>query len=593
MAANIASNLATWSTTAASNQPDSTDPADLVSDLQQIQSVVRKYLRTIGTDIASASTTDLANATGDYVSITGTTTITALGTVSAGMRFILSFAGALTLTHNATSLILPTGADIETKAGDIAVMESLGSGNWKCIYFSNSSGSSFIQSGTGAVATTVQTKLRESVSVKDFGAVGDGITDDYAAIMAAIDSATYPGTWLTGPYVSGPAIYFPPGIYYISATIELKKRMTLFGDGSGMPYGDAAILKFPIDTTGIIVHTITSGGLTHGGDASLIRGLAFYSAGGTDTTKHGIWLRGRATIEKCYIENFPGDGYHIEASAGSGGLTEGNANNFQIIGGRVNDCGGHGLYVDGADANAGLVLGLDCSSNGGWGIWDSSFLGNTYIGTHTASNTLGSYKTDNLNARCLFLNPYAEGGQPDASVIAPSMIIGGAIDTGSSVALLGSNSDIPWLFKNSVGVPTIYLGQGQPLTSDYGMKFPDTGGTYNWTFEKAVGRWGYKWANLGFTGFINFYDRTATPANGYARDLSAEDGAIGIGAHYFGNYNNQMYYRGLGTAAPASGTWLKGDIVWNETPAAAGYIGWVCVTAGTPGTWKGFGLIQA
>ena len=48
-----------------------------------------------------------------------------------------------------------------------------------------------------------------------------------------------------------------------------------------------------------------------------------------------------------------------------------------------------------------------------------------------------------------------------------------------------------------------------------------------------------------------------------------------------------------GTAAPGSGTYARGDRVWNTTPSATGWIGWVCVTAGTPGTWKGFGAIEA
>lgn len=43
--------------------------------------------------------------------------------------------------------------------------------------------------------------------------------------------------------------------------------------------------------------------------------------------------------------------------------------------------------------------------------------------------------------------------------------------------------------------------------------------------------------------------------------------------------------------APTSGTWAVGDIVWNTAPAAAGTLGWVCTTAGTPGTWRTFGGI--
>jgi hypothetical protein len=51
--------------------------------------------------------------------------------------------------------------------------------------------------------------------------------------------------------------------------------------------------------------------------------------------------------------------------------------------------------------------------------------------------------------------------------------------------------------------------------------------------------------------------------------------------------------RGIGTDAPTTGTWARGDIVYNSEPSAGGTIGWVCVTAGTPGTWKTFGAIAA
>jgi len=103
-----------------------------------------------GADIASATTTDLSTATGDYINVTGTTTITGLGTCAAGVERTVTFTGILTLTYNATSLILPGAANITTAAGDTAVFRSLGSGNWKCVDYARASGSALVSSATFA-----------------------------------------------------------------------------------------------------------------------------------------------------------------------------------------------------------------------------------------------------------------------------------------------------------------------------------------------------------------------------------------------------------------------------------------------------------
>lgn len=51
---------------------------------------------------------------------------------------------------------------------------------------------------------------------------------------------------------------------------------------------------------------------------------------------------------------------------------------------------------------------------------------------------------------------------------------------------------------------------------------------------------------------------------------------------------------GFGTAAPTTGTYKRGSIVYNTAPSANGNnVGWICTAAGTPGTWKAFGSVAA
>ncbi|MDP2258483.1 MAG: pyocin knob domain-containing protein [Caulobacter sp.] len=96
------------------------------------------------TTIASAATVDLGAAAALLVAITGTTTITSFGASAGTGRpvYRVRFTGVLTLTHNGASLILPGGANITTASGDTAVMQYLGSGNWRCLGYQRADGKS-------------------------------------------------------------------------------------------------------------------------------------------------------------------------------------------------------------------------------------------------------------------------------------------------------------------------------------------------------------------------------------------------------------------------------------------------------------------
>lgn len=101
--------------------------------------------------LASNTTTNLGTAGSNNVLITGTTTINSFGT-SATLEnpiYFIQFSGVLTLTYNATSMILPGAANITTAAGDSALVEFTNAlGYWRMIsYFPAATGGAF---GTAA-----------------------------------------------------------------------------------------------------------------------------------------------------------------------------------------------------------------------------------------------------------------------------------------------------------------------------------------------------------------------------------------------------------------------------------------------------------
>lgn len=114
--------------------------------------------------IASAATVNIGAAASSNLLITGTTAITGLGTANAGIRRLLRFAGALVLTHNATSLILPGSANIVTAVNDTAEFLSLGAGNWICVGYKRQDGNPITIAGFGGKVVQVVETVSSAVS---------------------------------------------------------------------------------------------------------------------------------------------------------------------------------------------------------------------------------------------------------------------------------------------------------------------------------------------------------------------------------------------------------------------------------------------
>jgi hypothetical protein len=102
-------------------------------------------------------------------------------------------------------------------------------------YIINSADVTFIQAGAGAVLRTAQSKMREWFSVKDFGAIGDGVADDTVSIQAAVTALP-----------AGATLLFPAGAYKLTSPITFsgKSNVTLIGYGATVYCGTTRIESY-------------------------------------------------------------------------------------------------------------------------------------------------------------------------------------------------------------------------------------------------------------------------------------------------------------------------------------------------------------
>lgn len=238
----------------------------------------------------------------------------------------------------------------------------------------------YTPAGTGAVATDVETKLRESVSVKDFGAVGDGVTDDTEAFIL----------WLDG--LNGSDGYVPEGTYLISSVTSLDYTLT---EDIVIRMSNKAIIKGGTLAEPVITFRSASpykGIEIHGGsiDNSTV---GFSNATQTGT---GIAFIQLENVRLTGVNIYSLDDYELSQSAlvGDSGITTVNCRNVIIDGCIITGQPDCGIYLSG-----GATAGAYTDDGGQTTITNCVFVA-CDVGVSIKRELAGSIVTNNHFYKC-------------------------------------------------------------------------------------------------------------------------------------------------------------------------------------------------
>jgi hypothetical protein len=383
---------------------------------------------------------------------------------------------------SATGLSIPVGTDMVRTSGYSVA------GTGSAFYFADAAvNSSYVSANprTSFISANGRGfRLDRSFAVTpdQVGALGDGSTNDNAALQAWLDL--------------GGRIFQPAKPYYSAAGLILRKHVDWDGvgfteeslasggypnqPGSHINFGTGA--GFTVQSSFIqtdiatVLANVNAYRVQEGASNSSIRNVAFVGAN-TGATVTGFYSRTTVHLENVWVVQFTGKGFDLSGSADApdGNSEYGSVDRSTLVSTMAKLNGSHGYHLRGRDANVCKLIGPSAQQNGGWGILDESSFGNSYIEPHLATNIAGAIKAIAGASSSLFDNPYVEGGTgQNCEIGGANTIIGRDLTLNNTPP--GQHPTMISSKRVSSANFEITDSQNPAAVTDRGVIFNDTGG---------------------------------------------------------------------------------------------------------------------